>query len=69
MVPLMNDLGVHAEWQVIRGADEFYNVTKAMHNSLQGMLLKWTPQMREIWLRYNQRTRMYGGGLRFHHRA
>jgi trehalose synthase len=54
LVPLMSDLGLKAEWQVIRGAEEFYNVTKAMHNSLQGMLLEWTPQMREIWLRYNQ---------------
>jgi len=54
IVPLMNDVGIHAEWQVIRGADEFFNVTKAMHNSLQGMLLNWTPQMREIWLRYNE---------------
>lgn len=54
IVPLMNDVGLHAEWQVIRGADEFFQVTKAMHNSLQGMLLNWTPQMREIWLRYNE---------------
>lgn len=54
IVPLMNDIGLHAEWQVIRGADEFFAVTKAMHNSLQGMLLTWTPQMREVWLRYNE---------------
>jgi len=53
LVPLMSDLGLQADWQVIRGADEFFNVTKAMHNSLQGMLLEWTPQMREIWTRYN----------------
>jgi trehalose synthase len=54
IVPLMNDVGIHTEWHVIRGADEFYNVTKAMHNSLQGMLLNWTPQMRDVWLRYNE---------------
>lgn len=54
LVPLMNDLGLKTDWQVIRGADEFYNVTKAMHNSLQGMFLEWTPAMREIWTRYNQ---------------
>jgi trehalose synthase len=54
IVPLLNDVGVHADWQVIRGADEFFNVTKAMHNSLQGMLLTWTPQMRDIWVRYNE---------------
>ena len=54
LVPLMQDLGLHTEWQVIRGAEEFYNVTKAMHNSLQGMLLEWTPHMRDIWLQYNR---------------
>ncbi|MFN8570409.1 MAG: glycosyltransferase [Gemmatimonadaceae bacterium] len=54
LVPLMQDLGLQADWQVIRGAEEFYNVTKAMHNSLQGMLLEWTPRMREIWLQYNR---------------
>jgi len=53
LVPLMNDVGLAADWQVIRGADEFYQVTKAMHNSLQGMFVDWTPQMRDIWLRYN----------------
>lgn len=54
LVPLMQDLGLRADWQVMRGAEEFYAVTKAMHNSLQGMLLTWTPQMRDIWLRYNR---------------
>ena len=52
LVPLMNDLGMHTEWQVIRGAEEFFNVTKAMHNTLQGMFLPWTPEMREIYNRY-----------------
>ncbi|HET9201205.1 MAG TPA: glycosyltransferase [Dehalococcoidia bacterium] len=52
LVPLMNDLGLHTEWQVIRGAEEFFNVTKAMHNTLQGMFLPWTPEMREVYNRY-----------------
>jgi trehalose synthase len=50
----MNDIGLQAEWAVIRGADEFFNVTKSMHNSLQGMYYEWTPAMREIWLNYNR---------------
>lgn len=54
LIPLMNDVGLHADWQVIRGADEFFNVTKTMHNSLQGMYFDWTPAMREIWLHYNR---------------
>ena len=54
LIPLMNDAGLAADWQVIRGADEFFSVTKAMHNSLQGMYYDWTPEMREIWLSYNR---------------
>jgi len=36
MVPLMRDAGLAADWWVIEGADEFFNVTKAFHNGLQG---------------------------------
>jgi trehalose synthase len=54
LVPLMNDIGLRADWQVIKGADEFFNVTKSMHNSLQGMYYDWTPAMRDIWLNYNR---------------
>ncbi|MBI4498203.1 MAG: glycosyltransferase [Chloroflexi bacterium] len=53
LVPLMRDVGLNAEWQVIRGADEFFQVTKAMHNGLQGMPFPWSPDMWEHWLRYN----------------
>ncbi len=54
LVPLMNDVRLAADWQVIRGTDEFYQVTKAMHNSLQGMYIDWTPQMRDLWLSQNR---------------
>src|ERR671924_1826882 len=36
LVPLMADAGLDVEWRIIRGADEFFNVTKAIHNGLQG---------------------------------
>ena len=36
LVPLMRDVGLDADWQVILGREEFFNVTKLMHNSLQG---------------------------------
>lgn len=54
LVPLMRDLGIQAEWQVIQGSDEFFNVTKASHNGLQGMDLPLTDDMKNIWLHYNQ---------------
>jgi trehalose synthase len=36
MVPLMQELGIEAEWKVIRGTPAFFSVTKAIHNGLQG---------------------------------
>jgi trehalose synthase len=35
-VPLMRDLGIDAYWRTITGTDEFFAVTKAIHNALQG---------------------------------
>ena len=28
LVPLMSDVGIEAEWQIMLGREEFYNVTK-----------------------------------------
>lgn len=56
MVSLMRDLGLEAEWQVIYGTDEFFNVTKAFHNGLQGMDLELTEERGEIWQRYNRQN-------------
>ena len=36
LLPLMNDVGLQAEWQVMTADSEFFNVTKAFHNGLQG---------------------------------
>ena len=36
LVPLMIDVGLECEWQVIYGREEFFNATKLMHNALQG---------------------------------
>jgi len=36
LVPLLNDLGLIADWQVITGDAAFFEATKAMHNALQG---------------------------------
>jgi trehalose synthase len=36
LVPLMRDVGLDCEWQVIYGREEFFNATKLMHNALQG---------------------------------
>src|SRR5436190_13770994 len=53
LVPLMADAGLDVEWRIIRGADEFYGVTKAIHNALQGDPRSLTAAERDIFARYN----------------
>lgn len=36
LIPLMNSLGIDTEWLVIDPPKEFYQVTKRIHNLLQG---------------------------------
>jgi trehalose synthase len=36
MVPLMQDVGVDASWEVVHGDSRFFEITKAIHNGLQG---------------------------------
>src|SRR3954447_11336607 len=36
VVPLLNDRGIHTEWRIISGNEAFFQITKALHNGLQG---------------------------------
>ncbi len=49
-VPLLRDLGIEAEWQVIHGSDEFFAITKNVHNALQGAEIEWTAAMQRVYL-------------------
>ena len=53
LVPLMRDVGLDAHWQVISGQEEFFNVTKLMHNSLQGDPQAISDQQWEVFEAYN----------------
>jgi trehalose synthase len=53
LVPLMADAGLEVEWRIIRGAEEFFGVTKAIHNALQGDPRSLTPEEQEIFRAYN----------------
>jgi trehalose synthase len=54
LVPLMRDLGLEADWKVISGTEDFFRVTKAMHNALQGQPHDWTAEERAIWVEQNR---------------
>jgi trehalose synthase len=53
LVPLMRDVGLDAHWQVILGREEFFNVTKLMHNSLQGAPEPISDEQWEVFEAYN----------------
>lgn len=36
MIPLLNEIGVDTFWNVIKGGDKFFEVTKKFHNALHG---------------------------------
>lgn len=44
MVPLLAQLGVDARWNVIKGDDNFFQVTKKFHNALHGRPERITPE-------------------------
>lgn len=45
MVPLMQELGIEASWEVLEGNADYFNTTKTFHNGLQGNDVLLTPKM------------------------
>ncbi len=54
LVPLMQDAGLDVEWRLIYGADEFFDVTKPIHNALQGNPQGLTRKQRACFTRYQE---------------
>jgi trehalose synthase len=52
LIPLMQSAGLEVEWRIIRGQEEFFNVTKTIHNALQGNPQGLTEADREVFERY-----------------
>jgi trehalose synthase len=63
LVPMMRDVGLDVEWQVMLGREEFYNATKRLHNALQGNPDPLTEEEWKIYERYNalNATEIEGG--------
>jgi len=54
LTPLMNALGLQAEWQVFRRSPEFDRVNYAMYQALGGASLDWDSTQTARWLKYNE---------------
>jgi trehalose synthase len=55
-IPLYNELGINTRWEVINGDEAFFEVTKAMHNALQGFKVNLTPRMLNHYLEINHQN-------------
>src|SRR5215813_4491072 len=53
LVPLMADAGLEVEWRIIEGTDGFFDVTKAIHNALQGNPQGLTEEQKATFRRCN----------------
>ncbi|MFB3775998.1 MAG: glycosyltransferase [Bryobacteraceae bacterium] len=49
LLPLLQDVGVAARWDVIKGDQAFYEVTKAFHNALHGQQGLVTAEMLDVF--------------------
>lgn len=49
LVPLMRELGIQTDWEVITGNDEFFNCTKNIHNGLQGNVVPFPKNYEKIY--------------------
>ncbi|MEW6770269.1 MAG: glycosyltransferase [Bacillota bacterium] len=54
MIPLLRELGVDAKWDVIKGNDKFFNITKRIHNALHGANVEITPEDWDYFLEVNR---------------
>jgi trehalose synthase len=54
IVPLLRDVGLEAEWKVIKGSSEFFSITKKIHNGLQSMNIPFTDRMKKTYLECNR---------------
>jgi trehalose synthase len=53
LVPLMASAGIDVEWRIIRGGDEFFGVTKTIHNGLQGNPQSLSAEQMDVYRRYS----------------
>ncbi|HWP35000.1 MAG TPA: glycosyltransferase [Thermodesulfobacteriota bacterium] len=62
LVPLLNELGVETVWEVIKGGEDFFQVTKGFHNALHGGPFDFGP---EAFAHYLETNRANAAQLRF----
>jgi trehalose synthase len=56
MMPLLKQLGVEARWDVIKGNERFFSVTKKFHNALHGVPTQLSDEECEYFIEMNRQN-------------
>jgi trehalose synthase len=56
LVPLLDDVGLSCEWNVVTGGNDFYEVTKAFHNALHGAPYEPPQRAFDVFLSYTEQN-------------
>jgi trehalose synthase len=54
MIPLLRQLAVDARWDVIKGDEKFFNITKKIHNALHGVNVSLSSEDLRYFLQVNR---------------
>jgi trehalose synthase len=57
LIPILSELGLAIHWEVMKGGNDFFEVTKAFHNALHGGAYEARPQNFDIFLNYTEQNR------------
>jgi trehalose synthase len=56
MIPLLNQLGVQARWDVLKGNEKFFVITKKFHNGLHGVHVEISDEEYDWFLEVNRQN-------------
>jgi trehalose synthase len=59
LVPLMNSVGIDADWRMLRGSPDLFTITKKFHNALQGDSIKLSERKRQLYIDVNEAFSTY----------
>ena len=54
LIPFMQNLGINASWEVIKGEDAFFQCTKGFHNAIQGHEVEIGPNFIDAYEKVNR---------------
>jgi len=54
LVPLLCELGIDCRWETITAEAPFFEITKSMHNAMQGKKINFSPDALDYYLKVNK---------------